>query len=72
MLSFLSVGVATHIFKYNGINKRNAVGIHVCLYFLSILKDNILAQVIINDVMVRIEDCVTVDAVNASNMIEHF
>lgn len=70
MLSFLSVGVATHIFKYNGINKRNAVGIHV--YFLSVLKDNILAQVIINDVMVRIEDCVTVDAVNASNVIEHF
>lgn len=69
---FFVGGVATHILKYNWINKRNAVGIHVCLYCLSILKDNILAQVIIHDVMVMIEDCVTVDAVNASNMIEHF
>lgn len=47
------MGVATHILKYNGINRKNAAGIHVCLYFLSILKDNILAQVIITDVMVR-------------------
>lgn len=44
---FLSVGVDAHILKYNGINKRNAVGIHVCLCFLSILKDSILAQFII-------------------------
>lgn len=66
------MGVATHILKYNGINQRNTVGIHVCLYILSILKDNILVHVLIKNVMIKELETVTVDAVNASNMIEHF
>lgn len=46
-VEFLPVGVDAHVLKCNRINKRNAVGIHDCLYFLSIFEHNILAQLII-------------------------